>query len=107
MILFTYLKIILLRYFQFSVSAKISCIQTDLKCFLFQLRKATSFLNKLPVVFYTYMIAHISYDNFFFYHYMHHLLHEKKYLMRRSNETRGVKWVDLSGLGVDIIELSI
>ena len=30
-ILFTHLKIILLQYFQFSVSAKISCIQTDPK----------------------------------------------------------------------------
>ena len=28
MVLFAHLKIILLQYFQFSVSAKISCIQT-------------------------------------------------------------------------------
>ena len=69
--------------------------------FVSKKKKAKSFLNKLPVVFYTYMIAHISY-----YHYMRHLLREKKYLMRRSNETKGVKLVSLSRFGVGIIELS-
>ena len=53
--LFTYLKIILLQCFQFSVSAKISCIQSDPKCaftttqFFFRLT-----VHLLFIVFYYY-----------------------------------------------------
>ena len=42
MTLFTYLKIILLQCFQFSVFSKISCIQMDLKCLKDSLRIGSS-----------------------------------------------------------------
>ena len=61
MVLFTHLKIILLQCFQFSVSVKISCIQTEV-CVWLQLKKLAYFTIQL--IFAT---IHEPYCTFWYY----------------------------------------